>query len=157
MALFNGPNICDDNKIRPKQLIKLLKAKSTNNIVIIDLRDPNTDYKGGNIINAINIPYGEFIKSIGKCVNTYCDVDIIIFHCMYSKVRAPKACYQYLQYINKNKKDNIKKQLKNQNVYLLVGGFRKWMDLHYSINNELIDNFDLKYWKQELQDKYSKR
>ncbi len=152
MALFQGPVLSDRNKIRPKELIQLLKKKA--NVVIIDLRDPNTDYQGGNIRNSISIPYGEFIKSISIYVDKYCDVDTIVFHCMYSKVRGPKACHQYLQCIDENEKNDSNGNLKNQNVYLLIGGFRKWMDLNYATNDELIENLELKCWKH---DKHSQR
>ena len=155
MALFQGPNIDDQNKMWPKDLARILNKQSqddNNNHIIIDVRDPNTDYPGGNITKSANIPYAVFIKSIEKYAKQYEDKTTIIFHCMYSKVRGPKALNQYLQYIDENKKDNLK--LKQQKVYLLIGGFRKWMDLYCESNNNLIDNLDLDYWKQ---DKYSKR
>ena len=152
MALFQGPNIADKNKIRPKQLAKLMDSASKDTIMIIDVRDPNTDYPGGNIMNAVNIPYATFIKSVNEYAAKYMDKSTIIFHCMYSKVRGPKACDQYLKYIDKDGKDNAK--LQKQKVFLLIGGFRKWMDLYCGINDKLIENLEPKYWKQ---DKYSKR
>ena len=150
MALFQGANITEEHKIRPKELEIIIDDKdSKDDFVIIDVRDPKYDYNGGNIVHSVNIPFAVFLKSIDKYVDLYRDKNMIIFHCMYSKVRAPKVMQQYLQYIQKDDE-----KLQSQKVYLLVGGFRKWMDVYCGKNNKLIENLDLQYWKQ---DKYSKR
>jgi Cdc25 family phosphatase len=82
--------------IEVAELARLLPAAITDkNIAIIDVR--NSDFEGGHIPSAVNIPYGDewendkfldgVISSIGYKAKA-------VFHCMKSQVRGPYCAKQ---------------------------------------------------------------
>lgn len=120
------------NNITPQNLIELL-----NNSIVIDVRED--DFIGGNIINAINIPYTNFnFNNLNKILENI-DKKNIIVHCMYSSLRGPATYYK----INKFLKDNNK----SLELYLLKDGFYNFINFCIKNNNlEYIENYNSEYW-----------
>jgi rhodanese-related sulfurtransferase len=57
--------------------------------IIVDVRDD--DYRGGNIKGAHNSPSAQFHDNVDKLVQDTKEVPTVIFHCMLSQQRGPKA------------------------------------------------------------------
>eukprot|EP01083_Nonionella_stella_P161670 529823_1 len=140
---------CDELAIK-------IKKKHTN-MLVIDVRDPNIDYNGGHIPNAVNIPYDKFDDSMEEIIQHILSIDKlsqVIIHCMESKHRGPRCCNKFIA---------LKKQICNQTetkqltglplvmdkikVYLLTGGFQKYVNKYHK-QKHLIQDFDKKYWNQ---------
>lgn len=79
--------------IQPSALAEILRYPdaSSKRPVIIDVRD--TDYAGGHIRSAVNIPEDNFMDDddVDALVDKYKDEDAIVFHCMMSQVRGPSC------------------------------------------------------------------
>ena len=121
------------NKISDKELIKCI-----GETLVIDVR--GEDFKGGNIINAINIPYEKF--NINNFEKIYIEnkKKYIIIHCMYSSMRGP-GIYKLITKFLENKNIDI------NNIFILKDGFFNF--INFAIKNNLlhiIDNYDKKYW-----------
>lgn len=119
--------------ISEKDLINII-----DDVLIIDVR--GGDFQGGNIINAINIPYEKFnINNFEKIYNENNKKHIVI-HCMYSSMRGPgiyKLITKFLE--NKSKKTD--------NIFILKNGFVNF--INYILINKVenyIENYDEKYW-----------
>jgi rhodanese-related sulfurtransferase len=57
--------------------------------IIVDVRDD--DFRGGNIVGAHNEPSETFLAGVDKLVEDTKGVKTVIFHCMLSQQRGPKA------------------------------------------------------------------
>tara|TARA_B110000908_G_scaffold170713_1_gene231072 strand:- start:3239 stop:3637 length:399 start_codon:yes stop_codon:yes gene_type:complete len=107
--------------------------KNINDIIIIDVREG--DFKGGNIINAVNIPYSSFSERLVlekiKLTNKK-----LVVHCMYSSMRGPGTYY---------KLDNMLDDFKE--LYVLKNGFHNFINFCIKNNKmEYIENFKKENW-----------
>ena len=120
------------NIIKSEKLIDVL-----DDFIIIDVREE--DFIGGNIVNAINIPYSNFnINSLNKIIENR-DKKFIVVHCMYCSLRGPGSYYK----INKFLKENNK----SEKLYLLKDGFYNFINFCIKNNNlEYIENYNSEYW-----------
>eukprot|EP01084_Bolivina_argentea_P093696 168475_1 len=162
-------------------LRKYLQGSITKELFeIFDVRDDDKDFPGGNIITAKNIPVRSFRKNLGKIFNEFYDREVIVIHCMYSQQRGVQSANWYTRsleelvnnYCNpklKNKQpnyssqysslkdiklnDNIIECLKEQRVFLLVGGFNNFLNRYYDDNHELFENFDNSLWRTDHETK----
>eukprot|EP01084_Bolivina_argentea_P215600 366053_1 len=164
--------------IYDNHLINFMESQD-NNYLVIDVRDPSLDYPGGHIKTSINIFHEEFINKVPFIINKYNNISNIIFHCMYSQSRGPMCCKWYclaveclLKNYNKNNNEKSFQQcieeskdfeilksidldqkmynnLVNQNIMLLKGGFRDWVN-KYKDNGEYVEDFTMEYWQYEV-------
>jgi rhodanese-related sulfurtransferase len=67
--------------------VKTKEAKK--DYLIVDVRDD--DFRGGNIRGALNSPSTQFLANVDKLVQDTKDTPIVVFHCMLSQQRGPKA------------------------------------------------------------------
>lgn len=85
---------------------KYLNAQDLANIInsdkmprkdylVVDVRDD--DFGGGNIAGAHNEPSSTFLAKVDKLVEDTKDVKTVIFHCMLSQQRGPKAARVWVQ------------------------------------------------------------
>ncbi|KAE8958760.1 hypothetical protein PR003_g13780 [Phytophthora rubi] len=83
--------------IQPSGLVEILRNPDTTSKrpLIIDVRD--TDYAGGHIRSAINIPEDNFMDDddVDALVEKYKDENAIVFHCMMSQVRGPSCAKRF--------------------------------------------------------------
>lgn len=123
----------------------LLNPSSSSSIAIVDVRDD--DYIGGHIHSSINIPSTSLDNKLPQVAEDLAQKDIVVFHCSLSQQRGPGAALKYLRERDGEKKDgnggvkdgeeeNEKaeqkgeagKVKKEQEVYVLDGGFVKWQE-----------------------------
>lgn len=125
----------------------LLNPSSSSSIAIVDVRDD--DYIGGHINSSINIPSGSLDHKLPQVAEDLAQKDIVVFHCSLSQQRGPSAALKYLRERdggNKDGKSGVKegeidkekaekgegqqagKGKKEQEVYVLHGGFVKWQE-----------------------------
>jgi len=148
------------NYIEPTELVNIID----NNFIyqIIDVRNTNQDYIGGNITGCHNIQYDDFKNKLSFIINQYANKDYIVIHCMYSQCRALRSMHYYKKCIEhimtkflnrKNKnvneisfnntdykyfKDNIIidinliNNLLKQKMFILKNGFSGWISYHHN-------------------------
>lgn len=99
----------------------LLQNNSPVKFTIIDCRF-EYEFQGGHIKNAINI------NTTDKMDHFYRSriPQIIIFHCEYSSIRAPRLAH-YLR--NKDRNENIYPNLKFSEIYIMEGGYKKFYEV----------------------------
>ncbi|KAH6912607.1 Rhodanese-like domain-containing protein [Coprinopsis sp. MPI-PUGE-AT-0042] len=127
------------------ELAELMKdeSKPPKQLLVVDVRDD--DFKGGNIVGAVNKPSGEFLNSVDSLVKDTKDVPLVIFHCALSQVRGPKAARIY---------EETRKNLfpeagdKPQEVAVLVDGFTQFQ-VKYKDDPKLVENYDAEHWKYQ--------
>ena len=160
--------------------LKKMIDSNNDDFVILDVRTPQFDYKGGKIVGAINIPSNIFDAKIHKSVIRYINYKNVIIHCMYSQMRGPTCCnyyYNALQEICSNYKNNTKQpkfqyslqklikiydeiddnkyeKLYNQNIYLLEGGFNQWINQCIKNKKDMkkyVQDYDETLWEIEFE------
>ncbi|KIY00555.1 uncharacterized protein Z520_03218 [Fonsecaea multimorphosa CBS 102226] len=128
----------------------LLDPTEKAKIAIIDVRD--SDHIGGNIKGSTWVPLHQLEVRMPELVRTLKDKEKVIFHCMLSQQRGPKAALAYArakqradakeareqqqaqskeEETGKNKEDQDEEQKKDsatpsQEVCVLEGGFGSW-------------------------------
>jgi rhodanese-related sulfurtransferase len=124
--MFNIPSI------KKEELFKWCEQKKKN-LVIVDVRD-KFDHPRGHIKGSLWISFLKFhVKSTSEVLKKY---DVIIFHCMLSKFRAP-TCAQ-----------KVKELLPDKEIYILEGGFqgivldKLWRQSHA----DFLEDFDPNFW-----------
>ncbi|KIV84798.1 hypothetical protein PV11_00555 [Exophiala sideris] len=99
-------------------------------IAIIDVRD--SDHVGGNINGSTWVPLNELDARLPELVRTLKDKEKVVFHCMLSQQRGPKAALKYARAIQSLKAKETEADQKDgeqkpkQHVYVLQGGFGQW-------------------------------
>ncbi|GMF11602.1 unnamed protein product [Phytophthora lilii] len=110
--------------IQPSALAEILRDPnlSSKRPIIIDVRD--TDYAGGHIRSAINIPEENFMDDddVDALVEKYKDEDAIVFHCMMSQVRGPSCAKRF-----KARMEIVLEEAKHKpRVLILHGGYERF-------------------------------
>ena len=81
-------------------LVSVHRGDTDRNVVqIFDARDEITDFNGGNLIGAKNVPHNTFLNNLGNLFNEYHDRKEILIHCMYSQQRGVKCANWYVRAI----------------------------------------------------------
>lgn len=89
-------------------------------------------HQGGSIPGAINIPYHTLNTQLDHLRRVAQAVPLVIFHCMQSQIRGPKAARRYQNFTQSN-----------QTVCVLRGGFYSWRHRY----PHLVENYDAKFWE----------
>mmetsp|Transcript_8199 Transcript_8199/g.16023 ORF Transcript_8199/g.16023 Transcript_8199/m.16023 type:complete len:140 (-) Transcript_8199:192-611(-) len=115
-------------------------ASKREDIVVIDVRDD--DWKGGNIKGSINVPSWRFPDKLEDLLKEHKDRKAIVFHCMFSQQRGPRAARAFSQALASKHKDSKCK------VYYLTGGWRAWAAAYIKSEKRdlLIENLHPKVW-----------
>lgn len=103
------------------------RGQQLSNFVVVDLRGP--DFAGGHIRGCTNIPSMDLIGNLDGAVGQLQSAEIVIFHCLISRHRAPQCAKYY--------KERLQMLGRKQNVLILEGGYNAWRDL-YAGNPALI-------------------
>jgi Cdc25 family phosphatase len=95
---------------------------SSTSLRVIDVR--SSDFAGGHVAGAINMPFETFDTEVNKLV---ADVesqraDRVVFYCMYSQERGPACAQSFLSAWEKLHKT------KPPEVYYLTGGMTAWIN-----------------------------
>ena len=80
-----------------------------NDVLIIDVR--GTDFKGGNIINGINMSYEKFNITDFEKIYDENNKKYIVIHCMYSSIRGPRIYKLIIDFLESSPDASIKKKL----------------------------------------------
>ncbi|EIN12921.1 Rhodanese-like protein [Punctularia strigosozonata HHB-11173 SS5] len=128
------------------ELAAIIKSKdkvALRDYIVIDVRDD--DYRGGNIVNALNSPSGQFLANVDDLVKKTKDIPIVVFHCALSQVRGPKAARIYSQTRDMLQSEG---QDKAHEVLVLRGGFTEFQ-AKFKDDPELVANYDPEAWQSE--------
>jgi Cdc25 family phosphatase len=71
----------------------LLDAEHQQKIAIVDVRD--SDHIGGNIKGSVWVPVNQLDTRLPELLRTLRDKEKVVFHCMLSQQRGPKAALMY--------------------------------------------------------------
>ncbi|KAI7869071.1 Rhodanese-like protein [Spinellus fusiger] len=121
--------------IEADTLAEMIKNKQRD-FLIVDVRD--TDYAGGHITGAVNIPAHTIIDRAHELVVEYEQVPLMVFHCALSQVRGPKSARIY------NEAKQHLRPNSSQQVKVLRYGFEGWLSKHHQ--DGLIEDYDPAVW-----------
>ncbi|KAK5081728.1 Cdc25 phosphatase Ibp1 [Lithohypha guttulata] len=129
--------------IKPVDLANSLQdAETSSKVAIIDVRD--NDHVGGNIRGSQWVPINQLDARMPELLRTNQDRDRVVFHCMLSQQRGPKAALAYARArayqaekeakgqgkssSTEEEKTNVEGNGKvyGQEVCVLEGGFGAW-------------------------------
>eukprot|EP00188_Purpureofilum_apyrenoidigerum_P000176 Plantae.Rhodophyta-Purpureofilum_apyrenoidigerum.ctg10676.p1 GENE.Plantae.Rhodophyta-Purpureofilum_apyrenoidigerum.ctg10676~~Plantae.Rhodophyta-Purpureofilum_apyrenoidigerum.ctg10676.p1 ORF type:complete len:134 (-),score=19.76 Plantae.Rhodophyta-Purpureofilum_apyrenoidigerum.ctg10676:313-714(-) len=123
------------SRVTASELALLLRTEPRQ-VTIIDVRD--SDFEGGNLAGAHNIPRDRFKYTVDEQVKRFKDKQHVVFHCMLSQVRGP-YCAQLFQ--KKLDEHGISPQPK---VSILEGGFSTFAGQFYK-DKELFENMNVSW------------
>ncbi|KAI9326162.1 Rhodanese-like domain-containing protein [Obelidium mucronatum] len=112
--------------LQPEELASWLQDGSltaNEDYLIVDVR--GDDFKEGHIASAINIPSTEFTAEKAliseKDQERLSKAKKVVFHCQLSQVRGPTSANNYLNTVG---------AAEGQEVFVLQGGFTKWLETY---------------------------
>ena len=156
-------------------LVSVANGRTARDILqIFDVRDDITDFCGGNLITAKNVPCNTFLNNLGHLFNEYHPRKEILIHCMYSQQRGIKCANWYVRgieelvnhYLDPKKvdteypaqfyslndvklSDELIKNMSNQKVFVLKGGFSRILNKYASNSHfsQIFENWDDSLWR----------
>ncbi|KAJ2064082.1 Cdc25 phosphatase Ibp1 [Coemansia sp. S146] len=130
------------------KLIRDPKQVSGRDYIVIDSRD--TDFVGGHIPGAANVPAHDLLWRVQGLIDKYQRTPLVVFHCAQSQVRGPKSARRYLDAVNERLETTPHgSPLHNQQVKVLRGGFNFWYKRYSLADPDLIEGFDQKLWDSQ--------
>eukprot|EP00894_Picocystis_sp_ML_P004920 jgi/Pico_ML_1/55437/g1120.t1 len=108
-------------------------SEARESTVIVDVRD--TDFQGGNIRGALNVPSEHFYNDaqVDKLVARFAQSRYVVFHCMFSQQRGPFCASKFASRLGAA-------QLPQEpQVFILERGFSGWLS---SGNLDLCENLE---------------
>jgi len=153
MASGSAPvTISSLTSLHPKELASLLLNPVENpKIAIIDVRD--SDHIGGNIKGSTWVPINQLEVRIPELLRTLKDKEKIVFHCMLSQQRGPKAALTYARAkqraLQKEASEDAEQGEENklkQEICVLEGGFGSWQS-RYAEDTRLTVDYVKDLWE----------
>jgi len=144
--------------IKPTTLASTLTNPTTaSTTAIIDVRD--NDYIGGHIKGSQHVPINQFDARLPELLRVNKDKQRVVFHCMLSQQRGPKAALMYAR----AKEAAVERdggrgdedggeggaqsgKIGGQEVCVLEGGFGNWQAL-YGEDGELTEGYVKDLWE----------
>ncbi|KAI9799483.1 MAG: hypothetical protein M1833_004005 [Piccolia ochrophora] len=114
-------------------------------LAIIDVRDD--DHIGGHIRTSTHVPSLSLDARMPELLRSLRGVDKVVFHCSLSQQRGPGAALGYLRERVEGKGDG-KEDGKEQEVFVLDGGFVKWQEL-YGEDEKVTEGWVRDIWRDE--------
>ncbi|KAF9969781.1 hypothetical protein BGZ73_007697 [Actinomortierella ambigua] len=114
--------------------------------LVIDVRDE--DYVNGHIPGSLNVPSTALSDKLVELQKQHAAVPKLFFHCALSQVRGPKAARIWAEGLEERKAAEVE-GLKQQEVYVLRGGFVQWQRKHRDTQPTLIEGYNREYWEAE--------
>lgn len=164
MATTQAPliTISDLKFVKPADLANSLHQEQTaSRVAVIDVRD--NDHVGGHIKGSQWVPLNQLDARMPELLRTNKDKERVVFHCMLSQQRGPKAALAYARAkaydMEKRKRelgkegkqeeetnsDDQKVETGGQEVCVLEGGFGGWQAL-YGEDKMLTDGYVPDVW-----------
>ena len=112
---------------------------------VIDVRCH--DFVGGNIPFCFNVDFEVFESMLNDLLIHFQYESDMVFHCMYSQHRGPRAAFWYWQK-RRNWERRYPQKLRRQRVWVLDGGFKQWISDHI-LDGDLVANVQSKCWDEE--------
>ncbi|KDQ62624.1 hypothetical protein JAAARDRAFT_54549 [Jaapia argillacea MUCL 33604] len=131
--------------ITPDDLTAIIKSDKVPNkdYVVIDVRDD--DWHGGNIKGSHNFPSQTFLAKVDELVEKTKNVKTVIFHCLLSQMRGPKAARIYSEVRDMMQAEGADN---DHEVLVLQGGFEVFQ-AKFKDDPELVENFNKEVWTTE--------
>lgn len=77
----------------------------------------------GHIRTSINVPSATFVTKLSKLQAALAGANRVVFHCQLSQQRGPMCATTYAKHL-------ASRGIRNQEVYILSGGFDEWARLY---------------------------
>ncbi|KAK5939836.1 Cdc25 phosphatase Ibp1 [Knufia obscura] len=157
-----GITISDLKFIKPAELANSLRQQQTaSEVAVIDVRD--NDHVGGHIKGSQWVPAHELDARMPELLRTNKDKQRVVFHCMLSQQRGPKAALAYARAkaydVEKQKKEagdqakeeaeldegEEKQKTGGQEICVLEGGFENWQSF-YGEDKTLTEGYVSDLW-----------
>jgi len=154
--------ISDLKFIKPAELANSLKTAS--DVAVIDVRDD--DHVGGHVKGSQWVPVNQLDARMPELLRVNKDKERVVFHCMLSQQRGPKAALSYARAkaseAKKQKREDgkdgkqggeedgevdSKEKTGGQEVCVLEGGFENWQTF-YGEDMTLTDGYVRDLWEQ---------
>lgn len=131
-----------DLKFITPPTLKTWLTESKRRIAVVDVRDD--DYLGGHIRGCLHFPSStlrEHLTELRQIVKER-QVQQLVFHCMLSQARGPKAALLFLRAL-----DDLPENEKGDEpeVYVLKGGFTNWAS-HYGSDSAVTEGYVPSLW-----------
>ena len=155
--------ISDLKFIKPAILADSLRKQETaSKVAVVDVRD--NDHVGGHIKGSQWVPVDQLDARMPELLRTNKDKERVVFHCMLSQQRGPKAALAYarakVSQVEKQKDDSekegeqkgekgaegLKAKTGGQEVCVLEGGFGNWQTF-YGEDPALTDGYAPDLWE----------
>ncbi|KIX02383.1 uncharacterized protein Z518_08324 [Rhinocladiella mackenziei CBS 650.93] len=127
----------------------LLDPSEQHKIAIVDVRD--SDHIGGNIKGSMWIPTNQLDVRIPELLRTLKEKEKVIFYCMLSQQRGPRAALMYARAKQRaDAKDEGSRQenggkMPTHEVCVLDGGFGSWQ-ARYGEDERLTQDYQPDLW-----------
>ncbi|CAK9441056.1 uncharacterized protein LODBEIA_P49250 [Lodderomyces beijingensis] len=125
----------------------LLQGKSKHGkFQVVDVRD--SDYVGGHIRSSYNYPAANFHSTLLELQQRLYkqQVSDVVFHCMLSQARGPKAALMFLRAIDDIADPAMKRYFMDHvHVYILKGGFSHWQG-EYGSDPNVTEDYAADIW-----------
>ncbi|KAJ2739106.1 Cdc25 phosphatase Ibp1 [Coemansia sp. BCRC 34301] len=133
------------------RLVRNPAQVSGRDYIVIDARD--TDFVGGHIPGADNVPAHTFPERVEAVIDKYQRVPLVVFHCALSQVRGPKSAMRYQRAVDARLQAAPQDSpLRKQQIKILRGGFNSWHAQYAHAEPKLIEGFDQKLWDGQTRD-----
>lgn len=143
--------------VKPADLAQSLRQQGIKTAVI-DVRD--NDHVGGHLKGSQWVPINQLDARMPELLRTNQDSDRIVFHCMLSQQRGPKAAlayarakaYEVAKKASEEGKDGVEPveegmgKIGNQEVCVLEGGFETWQR-YYGEDKTLTAGYEKDLWE----------
>ncbi|OQO02643.1 hypothetical protein B0A48_12171 [Cryoendolithus antarcticus] len=128
-------------RISAATLEPLIRSRDTS-VAVVDVRDD--DHVGGHIHSSYHVASGTHDVALPELVRKLEGKETVVFHCMLSQQRGPKAAINYVR----ERERLIGKGVagKEQKVMVLEGGFGKWQEV-YGEDKELTEAYAKDVWE----------
>jgi rhodanese-related sulfurtransferase len=134
----------------PTLATALLNPTESSKIAIVDVRD--SDHIGGNICGSQWVPVNQLDVKLPELIRTLKDKEKVVFHCMLSQQRGPKAALAYArakQRVEEKEGEGSgggEQGKTNQEICVLEGGFGSWQ-ARYGEDERLTADYQPDVWE----------
>lgn len=146
--------------LKPADLANSLTNPSTSStIAIVDVRDD--DHLGGHIKSSQWVPVNQLDARMPEVLRVNADKERIVFHCMLSQQRGPKAALAYAraraERVRKERREkgedadagvvvDAEGKIGGQQICVLEGGFDNWRRF-YAEDEKLTEGYENDLWE----------
>lgn len=150
--------------VKPVDLANSLRQEQTRSkVAVIDVRD--NDHVGGHIRGSRWVPVNQLDARMAELLRVNAEKDRVIFHCMLSQQRGPKAALAYARARAYQEEKNAKEiegsnvvgteeemtaegsgKVYGQEICVLEGGFGAWQ-AYYGRDKDLTEGYVSDIWE----------